>query len=163
VLSGCGHGGTTSQCDYQKGLVKEAIGSSLFSDLRIDKSGKVTIMGSLAAFGKGNVAAQGVAALVLSRDTYSLVTGPTWSAWRGGGGAFRPFVLEAFDSSYHEIHINPAFFPMSAGGVQISDSEAFVHELGHAVGHANPAFRAAFFGSSTMPAEEWKAERLSER
>ena len=73
----------------------------------------------------------------------------------------------------HEIHVNTGMFPARMGGIDMSATEAFVHESGHAVTLLFPDFaadiaRRAWRGKPELMAEgyatnfesQWRVDAL---
>jgi len=164
-LSGCQFDTENAKCREQQELVRQAFGNSwseVSEYLEFGDGGMLILSGITAQeFGERfGVFAGGLARLIESAVFFTATTGdvPALDKYMGGawtcfgdcgGGPGRPT---------NEIHVNPKMFPARMGGIDMTATEAFVHEVGHAVTKLFPDFaatisRRAWNGSADFVAE----------
>jgi len=132
VLSGCASGGS-KQCDQQKSMLQQALGDN-YAFVSVGKDGTVSLRLSAAGFGSLGTFEHGFGSLVGSGKTFTLFAGRDSQTIAGLGA--RTVVTRDFwgRQTGAEIHIDPAAFPSSIGGVMQTTGTALVHEVGHAAG-----------------------------
>ncbi|MGH7410885.1 MAG: RHS repeat-associated core domain-containing protein, partial [Candidatus Methylomirabilis sp.] len=153
VLSGCGKGGNDDLCNQQKSMLKQSVGNAAYAHLRVDKQGKVSILGSASDFAAFGTYQRGLAALVASKSTFSLVTehsgrtaqhrGALFEPTKGGGGS---------------IVVDPSAFPHPTGDVMGTAITSMVHETGHALGTLFPELAAKLNNAAPTVAGYWARE-----
>ncbi len=138
VLAGCGANSTQTNCDYQKGLLKRAVGDKSYADLKIGRDGSVTLGANTAAhFVQSSLSAtlaRGLTALISDKNTFSLVSDNPTMAGLGGGS-----YTKILPGGGANIYVDDTVFPKMTGDVLGTTLTAFAHEIGHALGAVYPA------------------------
>jgi RHS repeat-associated protein len=137
VLTACNANSKTAdkgRCSDQQSFLRQALGDS-YRFVSIGKDGKATLLASASAFSALGDLQRGLAGLIGSKSTFSLITGDGASKTVGGGEtAFLP-------GGGADIKIDTARSTFNMGDVTGSAVEVLVHEIGHAVGSLFPAYR----------------------
>jgi RHS repeat-associated protein len=148
-LSGCGSSGTKTTCQYQQGLLTEALGESA-KFLVFGEGGVVSLNISAEKFKALGTMQAGVASLIESRGTFTLFTGKSYYTGSGNASYFKQSRnLFGFLSRGGRIFVDPEQLPADYGGVLQSPITALAHEVGHAVGSLYPK-NASRIGALSM-------------